>query len=232
MVIRSESNTCRLPPGPRPGRAGRGSARTPLGQSSSVPSSSPIRCRVSVTRASGRQRNRGMRWASWCARIRCSGHARQDLTPWRCGSPRAGRVRAMRRLLPAFSPTAPQVRAARTAGLRHTSPAAAAAPGTGSITSKMVPGPRGGDNGGRGETGGAGMALEVKRLHLASLRGRGRPGSWPVHGFVVTHPGGAVLVDTGVGGPQERAGRLAGGQPLGRRRAGRAGHDARPTSSW
>jgi N-acyl homoserine lactone hydrolase len=27
-------------------------------------------------------------------------------------------------------------------------------------------------------------------------------GVWPVHGFVVTHPGGAVLVDTGVGGPQ------------------------------
>lgn len=24
---------------------------------------------------------------------------------------------------------------------------------------------------------------------------------WPVHGFVVTHPGGALLVDTGVGGP-------------------------------
>jgi N-acyl homoserine lactone hydrolase len=44
--------------------------------------------------------------------------------------------------------------------------------------------------------------LEVKRLHLASLRGvDGR--TWPVHGFVVTHPGGAVLVDTGVGGPQE-----------------------------
>jgi N-acyl homoserine lactone hydrolase len=44
--------------------------------------------------------------------------------------------------------------------------------------------------------------LEVKRLHLASLRGEdGR--TWPVHGFVVTHPGGAVLVDTGVGGPQE-----------------------------
>jgi N-acyl homoserine lactone hydrolase len=44
------------------------------------------------------------------------------------------------------------------------------------------------------------MSLEVKRLHLASLRG---PDSleWPVHGFVVTHPGGAVLVDTGVGGP-------------------------------
>jgi N-acyl homoserine lactone hydrolase len=46
------------------------------------------------------------------------------------------------------------------------------------------------------------MALEIKRLHLASLRGvDGR--EWPVHGFVVTHPGGAVLVDTGVGGPQE-----------------------------
>ena len=45
------------------------------------------------------------------------------------------------------------------------------------------------------------MALEIKRLHLASLQGvDGR--RWPVHGFVVTHPGGAVLVDTGVGGPQ------------------------------
>jgi N-acyl homoserine lactone hydrolase len=39
-------------------------------------------------------------------------------------------------------------------------------------------------------------------LHLASLHGvDGR--EWPVHGFVVTHPGGAVLVDTGVGGPQQ-----------------------------
>jgi N-acyl homoserine lactone hydrolase len=46
------------------------------------------------------------------------------------------------------------------------------------------------------------MPLEIKRLHLASLRGvDGR--EWPVHGFVVTHPGGAVLVDTGVGGPQQ-----------------------------
>jgi glyoxylase-like metal-dependent hydrolase (beta-lactamase superfamily II) len=44
--------------------------------------------------------------------------------------------------------------------------------------------------------------VEVKRLHLASLRGPdGR--EWPVHGFLVTHPGGAALVDTGVGGPQE-----------------------------
>ena len=46
------------------------------------------------------------------------------------------------------------------------------------------------------------MPLEITRLHLASLRGPdGR--EWPVHGFVVTHPGGAVLVDTGVGGPRE-----------------------------
>ncbi len=46
------------------------------------------------------------------------------------------------------------------------------------------------------------MSLEIKRLHLAHLRGPdGR--KWPVHGFVVTHPGGAVLVDTGVGGPDE-----------------------------
>ena len=46
------------------------------------------------------------------------------------------------------------------------------------------------------------MALEIKRLQLASLRGVDGL-EWPVHGFVVTHPGGAVLVDTGVGGPQE-----------------------------
>ncbi len=46
------------------------------------------------------------------------------------------------------------------------------------------------------------MTLEITRLHLASLQGLdGR--RWPVHGFVVTHPGGAVLVDTGVGGPRE-----------------------------
>jgi N-acyl homoserine lactone hydrolase len=46
------------------------------------------------------------------------------------------------------------------------------------------------------------MSLEVKRLHLASLRGLDGL-DWPVHGFVVIHPGGAALVDTGVGGPQE-----------------------------
>jgi N-acyl homoserine lactone hydrolase len=44
--------------------------------------------------------------------------------------------------------------------------------------------------------------LAIQRLHLASLRGPDGL-EWPVHGFVVTHPGGAVLVDTGVGGPQE-----------------------------
>jgi N-acyl homoserine lactone hydrolase len=46
------------------------------------------------------------------------------------------------------------------------------------------------------------MSVEIQRLHLASLRGPdGR--EWPVHGFVVTHPDGAVLVDTGVGGPPQ-----------------------------
>jgi N-acyl homoserine lactone hydrolase len=46
------------------------------------------------------------------------------------------------------------------------------------------------------------MSLEISRLHLASLQGAdGR--RWPVHGFVVTHPVGAVLVDTGVGGLQQ-----------------------------
>jgi N-acyl homoserine lactone hydrolase len=42
---------------------------------------------------------------------------------------------------------------------------------------------------------------DIKRLHLARLTVGGM--EWPVHGFVVTHPGGAVLVDTGVGGPQD-----------------------------
>ena len=46
------------------------------------------------------------------------------------------------------------------------------------------------------------MPLEIKRLHLASLRGIDGL-EWPVHGFVVTHPGGAVLVDTGCGGPDK-----------------------------
>jgi N-acyl homoserine lactone hydrolase len=46
------------------------------------------------------------------------------------------------------------------------------------------------------------MSLEVRRLHLASLRGLDGE-RWPVHGFVVTHPAGAVLVDTGVGGPEQ-----------------------------
>jgi N-acyl homoserine lactone hydrolase len=47
------------------------------------------------------------------------------------------------------------------------------------------------------------MALEIKRLHLARLSAPGdEAGQWPVHGFVITHPGGAILVDTGVGGPE------------------------------
>ena len=48
------------------------------------------------------------------------------------------------------------------------------------------------------------MSLEIKRLHLASLsQPGGAQGESPVHGFVITHPGGAVLVDTGVGGPED-----------------------------
>jgi len=44
--------------------------------------------------------------------------------------------------------------------------------------------------------------LEIKRLQLARLQVAGGS-EWPVHGFVVTHPGGALLVDTGVGGPDD-----------------------------
>ncbi len=46
------------------------------------------------------------------------------------------------------------------------------------------------------------MPLEIRRLHLARVRNPHDERTWPVHGFVVTHPGGAVLVDTGVGGPE------------------------------
>jgi N-acyl homoserine lactone hydrolase len=46
------------------------------------------------------------------------------------------------------------------------------------------------------------VGLEIRRLHLASLQGvDGR--EWPVHGFLVLHPGGCVLVDSGVGGPEK-----------------------------
>ena len=45
-------------------------------------------------------------------------------------------------------------------------------------------------------------APTVHRLHLASLRVVDT-GDWPVHGFVVKHAGGAILVDTGVGGPDK-----------------------------
>ena len=46
------------------------------------------------------------------------------------------------------------------------------------------------------------MALGIRRLHLSSVTPPGTRSQWPVHGFVVTYPGGAALVDTGVGGPQ------------------------------
>src|SRR5262249_2026598 len=46
------------------------------------------------------------------------------------------------------------------------------------------------------------MPLEIKRLHRASRHGIDGQ-EWPVHGFVVTHPGGAALVDTGCGGPDK-----------------------------
>src|SRR5262249_33615725 len=49
--------------------------------------------------------------------------------------------------------------------------------------------------------GGAIAGLEIRRLHLASLRGPDER-EWPVHGFVVMHPKGAILIDTGVGGPE------------------------------
>src|SRR6201995_4165083 len=42
------------------------------------------------------------------------------------------------------------------------------------------------------------MSLQVKPLHLATMMG-----DMPVHGFLVTHPGGAALVDTGVGAPEQ-----------------------------
>lgn len=46
------------------------------------------------------------------------------------------------------------------------------------------------------------MTAEIRRLHLARLSVLDDV-EWPVHGFVVLHPSGAVLVDTGVGGPDE-----------------------------
>jgi len=45
------------------------------------------------------------------------------------------------------------------------------------------------------------VTLEIRRLSLATLRGVDGL-DWPVHGFVVSFPGGAALVDTGVGGPE------------------------------
>ena len=45
------------------------------------------------------------------------------------------------------------------------------------------------------------ISLDSSLAPMPSLQGVDGA-RWPVHGFVVTHPGGAVLVDTGVGGPQ------------------------------
>jgi glyoxylase-like metal-dependent hydrolase (beta-lactamase superfamily II) len=45
------------------------------------------------------------------------------------------------------------------------------------------------------------VGLEIRRLHLASLQLEGV--DTPVHGFVVMHPKGAILIDTGVGGPEK-----------------------------
>ncbi len=46
------------------------------------------------------------------------------------------------------------------------------------------------------------MTLEIRRLQLATLQGVDG-NEWPVHGFVVRFTGGAALVDTGVGGPEQ-----------------------------
>ena len=44
--------------------------------------------------------------------------------------------------------------------------------------------------------------MELLRLDLGTLRPPGDRRDWPVHGFVVRHPdAGAILVDTGIGGP-------------------------------
>src|ERR1700722_15631779 len=53
MVIRSQSNECVLPPGPGTGPRRRKISSNALGQSSSVPSSNPIRWRSSLMRCSG-----------------------------------------------------------------------------------------------------------------------------------------------------------------------------------
>jgi N-acyl homoserine lactone hydrolase len=44
--------------------------------------------------------------------------------------------------------------------------------------------------------------MEIRRLDLGSLPAADGH-HWPVHGFVVTHDDHAVLVDTGMGGPQQ-----------------------------
>src|SRR5215469_8753163 len=62
----------------------------------------------------------------------------------------------------------------------------------------LLPGWDGASGRGKGQRA---VSLEVKRLHLGATPGGTE--AWPVHGFVVTYPGGAALVDTGVGGPPD-----------------------------
>src|SRR5215831_92286 len=186
MVIRSQPNACRVPPGPATGPSRPRISSNALGQSSSVPSSSPIKCLVSVTRASGRQQNRGTRWGQLGAPGRRRGGHAGDLTPAPRATPRPPGA--------CCEAVVPGVLPGRTAGeapraLVRSLPKWCLVRAT--VT--MADG---------GEAGGAGMELEIRRLHLASLRGVDGL-EWPVHGFVVTHPGVAVMVDTGVGGPQE-----------------------------
>ena len=71
-----------------------------------------------------------------------------------------------------------------------------------------------------------GMTLEIRRLHLASLRGPDG-GEWPVHGFVVLRPGGAALVNTGVGEPDDLLSDWRVVQPQRRRCAGRPRDESR-----
>ena len=41
----------------------------------------------------------------------------------------------------------------------------------------------------------------IHRLHLAWAQGPGMDDEVPVHGFVLKHPDGVILVDTGIGEP-------------------------------
>ena len=76
------------------------------------------------------------------------------------------------------------------------------------------------------------MTLEITRLHLSAVTPPGTRAQWPVHGFVVTYPGGAALVDTGVGGPQGLREDWRAVNRHGGRGARRAGHEPRGHQPW